>query len=313
MSVSREARRVFWLCGRRRALNLERVTVLEVIQRSADYLARKGVESARLQAELMLAHVLQKPRLKLYLEFERVLSEPELAALRELVRRRGAREPLQYLVGSVNFCGLELVVSPAVLIPRPETELLAERAWTFLAGRTGSAETPPAALDFGTGSGCLAIALAVRCPGARVCAVDISPAALEVARANAVRQGVEARIRFLQGDGFAALPAGERFDLVVANPPYIPSAEIARLEPEVRDHEPRAALDGGPDGLAVIRRLAAESAPWLKPGGRLMLEVGDGQAEVVAALLVAAGWGAVTVENDWTNRPRLLIAERPGA
>jgi release factor glutamine methyltransferase len=289
------------------------VTVLEVIQRSADYLARKGVDSARLQAELLLAHVLHKPRLKLYLEFERVLSEPELAALRELVRRRGAREPLQYLVGSVNFCGLELAVNPAVLIPRPETELLAERAWTFLAGRAGAPEAPAAALDFGTGSGCLAIALAVHCPAARIWAVDLSPAALEVARANAARHGIEARIHFLPSDGFTALPAGERFDLIVANPPYIPTAEIARLQPEVRDHEPRAALDGGPDGLAVIRRLASEAAPWLKPGGRLMLELGDGQAETATALLAAAGWGAVTVENDWTNRPRLLIAEHAGA
>jgi release factor glutamine methyltransferase len=289
------------------------VTVLEVIQRSADYLARKGVDSARLQAELLLAHVLHKPRLKLYLEFERVPSEPELAALRELVRRRGAREPLQYLVGSVNFCGLELAVNPAVLIPRPETELLAERAWTFLAGRVGAPEAPAAALDFGTGSGCLAIALAVHCPAARIWAVDLSPAALEVARSNAARHGVEARIHFLPSDGFTALPAGERFDLIVANPPYIPTAEIARLQPEVRDHEPRAALDGGPDGLAVIRRLASEAAPWLKPGGRLMLELGDGQAETATALLAAAGWGAVTVENDWTNRPRLLIAEHAGA
>lgn len=289
------------------------MTVLEVIQRSADYLARKGVESARLQAELLLAHVLHKPRLKLYLEFERVLDESELAALRELVRRRGAREPLQYLVGSVNFCGLELAVSPAVLIPRPETELLAERAWTFLAGRAGSPEASPAALDFGTGSGCLAISLAVHCPAARVWAVDLSPAALEVARANAARHGVEARIHFVQSDGFAALPAGERFDLIVANPPYIPTAEIARLQPEVRDHEPRAALDGGPDGTAVIRRLAAGSAAWLKPGGRLMFEVGDGQADAATALLTAAGWGGVKVENDWTNRPRLLVAGRAGA
>ncbi len=289
------------------------MTVLEVIQRSADYLARKGVDSARLQAELLLAHVLQKPRLKLYLEFERVLTESELAALRELVRRRGAREPLQYLVGSVNFCGLELAVNPAVLIPRPETELLAERAWTFLAGRAGSSAVPATALDFGTGSGCLAIALAVHCPAARIWAVDLSPAALEVARANAAHHGVEVRIHFLPSDGFTALPAGERFDLIVANPPYIPTAELARLQPEVRDHEPRVALDGGPDGLAVIRRLVTGAAPWLKPGGRLMLELGDGQAETVTALLAAAGWGAVTVENDWTNRPRLLIAERAGA
>lgn len=289
------------------------MTVIEVIQRSAEYLARKGVDSARLQAELLLAHVLQKPRLKLYLEFERVLTESELAALRELVRRRGAREPLQYLVGSVNFCGLELAVSPAVLIPRPETELLAERAWTFLAGRPVTRGIPSTALDFGTGSGCLAITLAVHCPAARVWAVDISAGALEIARANAACHGVDSRMTFLLGDGFAAVPAGERFDLIVANPPYIPSAEIARLPPEVRDHEPRAALDGGPDGLAVIRRLATESARWLKPGGHLMLELGDGQAEAATALFASAEWAAVTVENDWTTRPRLLIAARADA
>lgn len=286
------------------------MTVLEVIQRSTEYLTRKGVESARLQAELLLAHVLRVPRLRLYLEFERVLADDELDALRELVRRRGAREPLQYLLGTVNFCGLELQVTPAVLIPRPETELLAERAWTFLAGRGGD-ESPPAALDFGTGSGCLAIALAVHCPAAQIMATDISAAALAVARANAARHGVETRIRFLPGEGFAALPPDARFDLIVANPPYIPSAEIARLQPEVRDHEPRVALDGGPDGLAVLRQLAAEGRAWLKPGGRLMLELGDGQSERAAEVFAAAGWAGVTVENDWTNRPRMLVAEPP--
>lgn len=286
------------------------MTVLEVIQRSTEYLTRKGVESARLQAELLLAHVLGRPRLQLYLEFERRLTAAELDRLRELVRRRGAREPLQYLLGTVNFCGLELAVSPAVLIPRPETEWLAERAWTFLAGR-GGGDAPPAALDFGTGSGCLAIALAARCPAALVVATDVSAAALDVARGNAARLGVEARIQFLLGEGFAGLPPEARFDLIVANPPYIPSAEIARLQPEVRDHEPRVALDGGPDGLAVIRRLAGEGRGWLKPGGRLMTELGDGQAESAAELFGAAGWAGVTVENDWTNRPRMLIAERP--
>lgn len=288
------------------------MTVLEVIQRSTEYLTRKGVESARLQAELLLAYVLRVPRLRLYLEFERVLTDAERDTLRELVRRRGAREPLQYLLGTVNFCGLELRVTPAVLIPRPETELLAERAWTFLAGRGGD-ESPPAALDFGTGSGCLAIALAVHCPAAQVTATDISAAALEVARANAARHAVEARIRFLTGEGFAALAPEARFDLIVANPPYIPSAEIARLQPEVRDHEPRLALDGGPDGLTVLRRLATEGRAWLKPGGRLMTELGDGQAECAVELFGAAGWTGVAVENDWTNRPRMLVADRPPA
>lgn len=285
------------------------VTVLEVIQRSTEYLTRKGVESARLQAELLLAHVLRVPRLRLYLEFERVLGEAELAALRELVRRRGAREPLQYLLGTVNFCGLELAVTPAVLIPRPETELLAERAWTFLTGRGGPAA--PAALDLGTGSGCLAIALAVHCPRAEITATDVSPAALAVARGNAARHGVESRIQFLPGAGFAGLPPGADFDLIVANPPYIPSGEIAHLQPEVRDHEPRVALDGGPDGLAVLRQLAAEGGAWLRPGGRLMVELGDGQAESAAGLFGASGWTGIAVENDWTNRPRMLIAGRP--
>ncbi len=286
------------------------MTVLEVIQRSTDYLARKGVESARLQAELLLAHVLGRPRLQLYLEFERGLTGTELDRLRELVRRRAAREPLQYLLGTVNFCGLELAVTPAVLIPRPETECLAERAWTFLAG-LGGGDAPPTALDFGTGSGCLAIALAVHCPGAQIVATDVSAAALEVARGNAARHGVEGRIQFRLGEGFAGLPLEARFDLIVANPPYIPSAEIARLQPEVRDHEPRVALDGGPDGLAVFRRLAAEGRAWLKPGGRLMTELGDGQAQSAAEVFDTAGWAGVTVENDWTNRPRMLIAERP--
>ncbi len=282
------------------------MTVLEVIQRSTGFLARKGVESPRLQVELLLAHVLHQPRLKLYLDFERVLTEPELATLRELVKRRGTREPLQYLTSSVNFCGLELQVSPAVLIPRPETELLAERAWTFLASRPVSTS----ALDYGTGSGCLAIALATRHPTAVVHALDISALALAVARVNAARHGVEDRIVFHTGDGFAALPETVRFDLIVANPPYIPTGEIAALQPEVREHEPRAALDGGPDGLDFIRKLAAGAGRWLKPGGRIMLEFGDGQAGAVRQLFTAAGWSSVTVGNDLASRPRMLVAAR---
>jgi release factor glutamine methyltransferase len=249
------------------------------------------------------------PRLKLYLNFDRVLTDAELAPLRELVKRRGAREPLQYLVGSASFCGLELQVTPAVLIPRPETELLAERAWTFLKGASG-AGGPPTALDFGTGSGCLALALAVQCPAAMVHAVDISEAALGVARGNAERHAVGSRIQFHLGDGFAVVPSGSTFDLIVANPPYIPAGEIPTLEPEVRDHEPRGALDGGADGLDLVRRLSAEGGRWLKPGGRLMLEFGHGQAGVARDRFTADGWVDVTVENDLTRRPRMLIAGR---
>jgi release factor glutamine methyltransferase len=270
------------------------------------------VESPRLQVELLLAHVLQMPRLKLYLNFERALADTELDPLRELVKRRGAREPLQYLVGSVNFCGLELTVTPAVLIPRPETELLAERAWTFLLARPATLP-PPLVLDFGTGSGCLAIALAVKCPTAAIHAVDISDAALDVARRNAERHEVSPRLEFHAGDGFAALPPGVRFDLIVANPPYIPAGEVTALEPEVRDHEPRGALDGGADGLDFVRKLAAEGLAWLVPGGRLMLEFGDGQAEAARQLFAREGWLDAAVENDLTTRPRMLIAGRGDA
>lgn len=283
------------------------MTVLEVIQRSAGFLARKGVDSPRLQIELLLAHVLQMPRLKLYLSFERVLSDTELATLRDLVRRRGHREPLQHLLGTVSFCGFELAVNRQVLIPRPETELLAERAWSFLAAGSPPA---PTVLDFGTGSGCLAVVLAAKCPGARVCAVDLSPAALEVARANAVRHGVGDRIAFLCGDGFAPLPAEARFNLIVANPPYIPAAGIEALQPEVRDHDPRLALDGGPDGLAFMRRLANEAPARLAAAGRLMVEFGDGQAEAVAGLFAATGWQVEPAVRDWNDRPRMVVAWR---
>jgi release factor glutamine methyltransferase len=284
------------------------VTVLEVIQRSTDYLAKKGVESPRLQIELLLAHVLGLPRLQLYLNFERPLTGPELATLRELVRRRGDREPLQHLTGSASFCGFEIAVNRDVLIPRPETELLAERAWQLLAMLNPQ---PATVLDFGTGSGCLAIAVAAKCPAAVVHALDVSPAALAVARANAARHGLDGRVHFFQGDGFGALPAGVRFDLTVANPPYIPTAEIATLQPEVRDFDPRLALDGGPDGLDCVRRLAAEGGAFLQPAGRLMMEFGDGQGRAVEAVFAARGWGTEPLVADLSGRDRFLIARPP--
>jgi len=286
------------------------VTVLEVIQRSSEYLARKGVESPRLQIELMLAHVLQMPRLKLYLNFSRVLNEGDLATLRGLVQRRATREPLQHILGSTSFCGLEIAVTRDVLVPRPETELLAERGWEFLQQREAAGQMDLRALDFGTGSGCLAIALAVKVAQARVSAIEISEAALKLARENALHHRVAERIQFYQGDGFAALPGGVQFDLVVSNPPYIACAEIEKLEPEVRDYDPRAALDGGSDGLDFFRRLAVEAPLFLAPRGRLMLEFGDGQEKPIQEMLLQQNWAIEAVEQDYSKRPRILIAHR---
>lgn len=286
------------------------MTVLEVIQRSTDFLTRKGVDSPRLQAELLLANVLRLPRMRLYLEFERELAPAETELLRELVRRRGQREPLQHILGSASFCGIEITVSRAVLIPRPETEILAERGWSFLNHLAGPHQSPVAALDFGTGSGCLAIALAQHCESAKIAAADISAEALTLARQNAARYGLGERLRFLEGDCFAALPAGEKFDLIISNPPYIPSGENASLQPEVRDYDPRTALDGGTDGLDFYRRLAAESGPFLEPAGRLMLEFGDGQAAALRALFEQQKWIVEAVDEDYTHRPRILVVRR---
>ncbi|MBI4323638.1 MAG: peptide chain release factor N(5)-glutamine methyltransferase [Chloroflexi bacterium] len=284
------------------------MTVLEIIQRSAEFLGGKGIDSPRLHSELLLAHALRVPRLKLYLDFERALTPAELETVRQLVKRRGQREPLQHIIGSTSFCGLEIQVNDQVLIPRPETELLAERARQFLDALAAGTSGPPNVLDFGTGSGCLAIALAAHCPCAQISASDLSPAALAVARQNAASHQLAARIRFSEGDGFRALPAEARFDLIVSNPPYIPSAEIDTLAPEVREHDPRMALDGGPDGLDFYRRLAEQAAAWLRPGGKIMLEFGDGQAEAIRRIFLPQHWIIEAIASDHTGRPRILVA-----
>ena len=282
------------------------MTVLEIIQRSTEFLQQKGVESPRLQIEWMLAHVLQMPRLKLYLNFDRALAEPELSRLRDLVRRRAAREPLQHILGTTSFCGLEMKCSRAALIPRPETEILAEHGWKFLAA-LGRSTT---ALDLGTGTGCIAIALAKQAPTAAVHAIDISPEALALARQNAEANQLSERITFHLGDGFDALPAGLKFDLIASNPPYIAAAEIATLSPEVRDFDPRLALDGGADGLDFYRRIAREAGGRLQTGGRLMLEFGDGQAGDLDKIFSDEKWIVVEIVADYSPQPRILIARQ---
>jgi release factor glutamine methyltransferase len=283
------------------------VTVLEVIQRSTEYLAHKGVDAPRLQAEHLLAHVLKLPRLQLYLDFARVLPPEALDTLRALVKRRGQREPLQHILGSVSFCGLEIAVDRRALIPRPETELLAERAREHL---LALGPGPLTVLDFGTGTGCLALALARHVPAAQLYALDVSSEALALARQNAEAHKLADRIQFFAGNGFAALPAGLQFDLIVSNPPYVPTAELASLQPEVRDFDPRAALDGGPDGLGFYCRFAREAAAWLKAGRSIMLEFGDGQADALREIFSAQNWIVETVAEDYSHHPRILVARR---
>ncbi|HEU6447576.1 MAG TPA: peptide chain release factor N(5)-glutamine methyltransferase [Verrucomicrobiae bacterium] len=276
------------------------MTVLEAIQKSAEFLGKKGVESARLQTELLLAHLLKMPRMKLYLNFERALSTEETDAFREMIKRRGQREPLQHITGSTSFCGYEILVNKNALVPRPETELLAEEGWKCLGEREATA------LDFGTGTGCIAIALATKCPKAKIVALDVSAEALALAKENAAKNNVADRIEFVQGDGFAASPQMQ-FDLIISNPPYIPTAEIETLQPEVKDFDPRGALDGGADGLDFYRMFAAQAKLFLKPDGKIMLEFGDGQAEAIRNIFEAEKWIVDEIKSDYSQRERIAI------
>jgi release factor glutamine methyltransferase len=279
------------------------VTVLEVIKRSTEYLESKGVDSPRLQTELLLAQVLKIPRLKLYLDFERQLSAQELDTLRQLVKRRGEREPLQYILGTTSFCGIKIAVTPAVLIPRPETELLVEQAWNFLASQPSS---PAKVLDFGTGSGCIAVDIAHKFPSCEVHAIDASEDALSVARGNAER--AITRVVFHHGRSIDDLGAPETFDLIVSNPPYIPEAEIGTLQPEVRDHEPRLALSGGADGLHFYRLIASQARIRVTPEGRIMVELGHDQEQGARTVFERESWEVERIAADYAGTPRILIA-----
>ena len=279
------------------------LNVLEIIKRSAEFLAGKGVESARLNAELLIGHALGLKRMQLYLQFERPLTEPELEKIRPLVRRRGQREPLQHILGETEFHGLRLKTDRRALIPRPETELLIE---LIIARRS---EPPRRILDLGTGSGAIALALARHYAGAEVVATDASVEALTQARENAVLNGLDGRVRWLESDWFAAL-AGETFDLIVSNPPYLSEAEVATAAPEVRDHEPRSALTPGGDGLAALAAILASAGAHLVTGGLLALETGI--AQHAALLAAAAQQGFVGAESlpDLTGRDRFVFARK---
>jgi len=273
-------------------------TVGEVLRRSTDHLAEKGSETPRLDAELLLAHVLGVARIDLYLDLERPLAASELDAARALVSRRAAREPLQYVIGEWGFRRLTLRVDRRALIPRPETETVVERCLALLAGREA-----PRVLDVGTGSGAIALAIADEHPGARVSGIDVSGDALALARENAVQTGLD--IELLERDVFQGLPEGP-WELVVSNPPYVDPGDRATLQPEVRDWEPDTALFG----RDVTATVAAAAVDVLIDGGALVLEVGDGQAQATAALLASLGYAEVRTTPDLAGRDRVVEGRR---
>ncbi len=276
-------------------------TPLRLLGWTQGFFARQGVDAPRLTAEILLAHALRCDRVRLYLDFDKPLGPSELAAYRELVRRRADGEPTAWLTGRRAFLAHDFLVTPDVLVPRPETELVAEAAIAAL---------PPggALLDLCTGSGVIAVSAALARPGARVVATDLSPAALEVARRNAAALGAE--VTFLEGDLDAPVPEGERFDVVVSNPPYVPSAEIEGLSREVR-REPRMALDGGADGLEVVRRIVHRAPSRLRPGGLLAVELHETHSGPVTALCREAGLAGAKVRADLAGLPRWVVAHLP--
>ena len=281
-----------------------RWTVLEMVAWTADYLKEKGFHNPRLNAELLLAGTLGCKRLDLYLQHDRPLQPAELAEFKARLLRRARREPLQYIEGTAAFRDLVLRVDRRVLIPRPETEVLVQEVLDWAEGRSGLS-----AVDVGTGSGAIALALATEGPFARVVAIDVSPDALEVARGNRDLAVPGAMVDFRQGDLLAPV-RGERFDVVVSNPPYVRDDERGALDAEVRDWEPAGALFSGPEGLDAIRRLVADAPSVLLPGGLLAMEIGAGQGEAVAALVRASGaYDAPRVRQDLAGRDRIVLAE----
>lgn len=282
-------------------------TILELIQLAADYLAGRGIASARLDAEVLLGYTLGLDRVGLYVNFDRPLEAHEIDAYRRVIAERGKRRPVAQITGVREFYSYELKVTPDVLIPRPETELLVEIVLSYVkdlqARRPGYV---PRIVDVGTGSGAIAVVLAAELPDADVWAVDCSPQALQVAEDNAARLGVSDRVTFRLGHWLQPLGLEKRFDVVVSNPPYIPSAQIDRLMPEVRLFEPRLALDGGVDGLGAYRELLPAAKHVVVPGGVVAVEVGDGQAEQVAAIGLEAGWREYVIHHDLAGKGRVV-------
>lgn len=283
---------------------------MAIARAAADYMAERGIENARLEAELLLASVLGLTRLELYLHHDRPLVEAEKEEFRRLVRRRVKREPLQYILGEVQFRELRLHVDPRVLIPRPETEVLVGEVLAWAEKGAGAGAAGLTAVDIGTGSGAIALSLAKEGPFARVVATDVSANALGVARENAERNGLADRVEFRHGSLWDALEEGERFDVIVSNPPYVAESERGALQPEVAEWEPSEALFAPGDGLSVLAALVDGAPEHLRPGGLLALEIGLGQAQrLVERIESRGGYGTPRVVKDLAGRERVILAE----
>lgn len=278
------------------------LTILEIIKKTTEFFEKRGVESARLNAELLVGHALGLKRMQLYIQFERLLAESDLEKIRPLVKRRGNREPLQHILGTTEFSGLTLKVDCRALIPRPETEYLVE----LLIQRFPFG--PARLLDLGTGTGAIALALAKAWPETKVVAVERSEAALALARENADACGLTASVVLVRSDWFERVPVDEKFDLIVANPPYLSDEEADAAQPEVKDHEPREALSAGPDGAVDLEKIIRASRTRLEPGGWLALETGISQHAHLLNLLRTEGYTRMESLKDLTGRDRFVLA-----
>lgn len=283
----------------------DRWTIKDVLEWTTAYFRKKGIKSPRLDAEVLLAKALDADRLRLYLDFDRPLSEEERARFRNLVRRRVGREPVAYIVGKREFWSLSFRTVPGVLVPRPETEVLVEVVLDEI-----RRAQHPRVLELGTGSGAVAVSILHENPDACVVATDISGLALQTAASNARDLHLRDRLNLVGSNLFDAVAAKKEFDVVCSNPPYIPTGTISHLDPEVRDFEPSSALDGGADGLDIIRRIVAQAGSYLKESGALVMEVGDDQAASVRRLLAAAGFAEIGTYRDLAGMERVVKGSR---
>ena len=283
------------------------LSIAEAAREAAEALRLSGVPEARREAASLISHAISRDHTFLLTHPEQTLAPSDVSRLRRIVERRAAGEPLQYITGRQEFYGLEFEVTPDVLIPRPETELLVETALGLLSKQ----DAPPLLCDVGTGTGCISIAILHERAGARALGLDISPAALRVAARNAARHGVGSRLKLIASDCFAALDfAQPRFTLIVSNPPYVAEDALAGLQREVRDYEPRVALTPGGDGLLMIRRLLEGAPPLLLPGGHLLLEIGFDQHEAVTRLIDARRWTLLDIHRDLQGIPRIVALRK---
>ncbi len=282
-------------------------TIKKLLDWTTDYFKKYGIEWPHLEAEILLSHSLKIPRIQLYVQFERVLNEDELAEYKKLILRRSKREPIAYITGHQPFMSLDLEVNPSVLVPRPETEKLVEVAIE------SAKDLPfPHIADIGTGSGAIAVALAKYLPKAKLIGTDTSKGAIEIAKRNAEKHGVSDRCQFIEGDLFEPLAEyKDRFDMIVSNPPYIKTSEIDTLQPEISKFEPRGALDGGEDGLKYYKQIIGRADEYLKQSGLLIIELGAGQLrEVQEIISSSAKYAGTSVKKDLSGLDRVLVAEK---